>query len=92
MRRRILRTPQAAAYVGLAARTLEKKRLSKDGPEFVRLGKRAVGYDVRALDDWLDGQRRGQTPQAKSAEQEDRALGGDSLAVPEEASSEEHGS
>lgn len=55
--RRILRTPGAAAYVGLSPSTLEKKRLSGDGPAFLRLGGRAVGYDVRDLDAWLDAQR-----------------------------------
>ena len=54
---RILRTQQAAAYVGLSASTLEKQRLSDDGPRFVRLGGRAVGYDIRDLDAWLDSQR-----------------------------------
>jgi predicted DNA-binding transcriptional regulator AlpA len=57
MRQRIFRTREAAEYLGLAASTLEKMRLSSDGPRFVRLGGRAVGYDVRDLDSWLDQQR-----------------------------------
>ena len=56
--KRIRRTIEAAEYVGLSPSTLEKKRLSGDGPRFVRLGGRAVGYDIRDLDDWIDGQRR----------------------------------
>ena len=52
--RRILRTDEAAEYCGLAKSTLEKKRLTGDGPPFVRLGVRAVGYDRNALDNWLD--------------------------------------
>ena len=55
---RILRTPGAAGYVGLSPSTLEKKRLSGGGPAFIRLGGRAVGYDVRDLDAWLEEQRR----------------------------------
>lgn len=55
--RRILRTPEAAQYVGLSPSTLEKLRLTDNGPRFIRLGGRAVGYDVRDLDAWLDGQR-----------------------------------
>ena len=54
---RILRTPGAAGYVGLSPSTLEKKRLTGDGPAFIRLGGRAIGYDVRDLDAWLDGLR-----------------------------------
>ncbi len=65
--RRILRTHQAAEYVGLSPSTLEKKRLTGDGPRFIRLGGRAVGYDRADLDTWLDGQR------AACADQEGRA-------------------
>ena len=57
MSKRILRTPGAGEYVGLSASTLEKMRLSGEGPRFVRLGGRAIGYDIRDLDDWLDEQR-----------------------------------
>ncbi len=64
--RRILRTREAAEYLGLAASTLEKKRLTGDGPVFVRLGGRAVGYDVRDLDAWLDGQREQMSEDDKS--------------------------
>ena len=59
--KRILRTPEASGYVGLAPSTLEKKRLTGDGPAFIRLGGRAVGYDVRDLDAWLDTQREAAT-------------------------------
>lgn len=54
METRILRTPAAAAYVGLSASTLEKLRLAGTGPEFLRLGVRAVGYDIEALDEWIE--------------------------------------
>jgi predicted DNA-binding transcriptional regulator AlpA len=50
---KILRTPQAAEYVGLAASTLEKLRLTGGGPRFLRLGNRAVGYEIDDLDRWL---------------------------------------
>ena len=55
--KRVLRTPAAAAYLSLAASTLEKMRLEGHGPPFVRLGRRAIGYDVQDLDAWLDKQR-----------------------------------
>jgi len=54
---RILRTPQAAVYVGLSPSAMEKMRLTDTGPRFVRLGGKAIGYDVRDLDAWLDVQR-----------------------------------
>ena len=59
--RRIFRTPEAAAYVGLSISTLEKKRLDGSGPPFVHLGGRAVGYDLADLDAWIDRQRRTST-------------------------------
>ena len=55
--KRILRTTEAAAYVGLSRSKLEKLRLSSGGPRFLRLGGRAVGYDRKDLDAWLDEQR-----------------------------------
>ncbi len=55
--RRILRTAEAAIYVGLSRSHLEKQRIAGGGPRFVRLSGRAVGYDIRDLDEWLDQQR-----------------------------------
>ena len=57
MEKRILRTSEAAEYVGLATSTLEKMRVKGEGPRFIRLGGRAVGYDVRDLDAWLVHER-----------------------------------
>lgn len=61
VQKRILRTPEAAQYLGLAQSTLEKMRLDGSGPSFVRLGSRAVGYDLSMLDAWIDQQRRNST-------------------------------
>jgi len=58
MTKRVLRTAEAASYVGLSPATLEKYRLTGDGPRFVRLGGRAVGYDIADLDRWLESQRK----------------------------------
>ncbi len=58
MHHRVLRTQAAAAYVGLASATLEKLRSAGGGPRFLRIGLRAVGYDVADLDAWLDARRR----------------------------------
>jgi len=55
-----VRTPVAAAYLGLAAITLETDRYSqksdKLGVPFHRLG-RAVVYDLDELDLWLTSRR-----------------------------------
>ncbi len=55
--KRVLRTAEAASYIGLSASTLEKLRAGGDGPRFIRLGHRAVGYDISDLDAWLDKRR-----------------------------------
>jgi predicted DNA-binding transcriptional regulator AlpA len=47
-----LRTPEAAARIGLAPGTLDKKRVKGDGPPFIRLTPRRVVYAVDALDAW----------------------------------------
>jgi predicted DNA-binding transcriptional regulator AlpA len=51
-----LRTPAAADYLGYSESTLEKKRVTGDGPPFIRLG-RAIVYDTRDLDAWLAERR-----------------------------------
>ena len=53
----ILRTPEAARFLGLSASTLEKMRLTGEGPPFVRLGARVIGYDVDLLREWLKSRR-----------------------------------
>lgn len=55
MVKRVLRTPEAAAYCGLSPSTLEKRRLTGGGPVFVHLGKRCIGYRLEDLDSWIDG-------------------------------------
>jgi predicted DNA-binding transcriptional regulator AlpA len=55
--RRILRTPEAATYCGVSPSTLEKRRLTGNGPRFIRLGGRSVGYTLDDLNRWIDAQR-----------------------------------
>ena len=59
----IHRTPSAGKYTGLANSTLEKMRLTGEGPTFIRLTKRAVGYRQSDLDDWLESRSRKSTSQ-----------------------------
>lgn len=55
MPKRILRTREAAEYIGLSASTLEKNRRTEgEGPPFVRISPNVVGYDIADLDVWLD--------------------------------------
>ncbi|MCW2387134.1 putative DNA-binding transcriptional regulator AlpA [Sphingobium sp. B11D3B] len=53
-----LKTPDAAAWLGLSPRTLEKHRCYGTGPAFHKLGGRVV-YSTEALDAWAElGRRR----------------------------------
>jgi predicted DNA-binding transcriptional regulator AlpA len=51
---RYLRTPDAARFVGLSIRTLEKHRIYGTGPRFSKLGGRVV-YRIDDLQAWVDG-------------------------------------
>ena len=59
----VLRTPEAAKYLGMAVSTLTKTRLKGgiDCPPFVRLTGRSVGYLIADLDAWLANRRRAST-------------------------------
>ena len=56
MRPRVVRTSEAAAYVGLARHTLENLRSSGGGPRCFKLD-RVVRYNLAALDQWLEDHR-----------------------------------
>lgn len=49
----VLNTPEAARYVRLSKPTLERFRISGDGPTYVKLGG-AVRYRKTDLDEWLE--------------------------------------
>jgi excisionase family DNA binding protein len=49
----ILKTPEAAGYVRLGVPTLERLRLTGDGPPFIKAGK-SVRYRKADLDAWLE--------------------------------------
>ena len=50
---RFLRTPEAARFLGLSGRTLEKHRTYGTGPAYRKLGGRVV-YSVDDLQAWAD--------------------------------------
>ncbi|WP_339864888.1 helix-turn-helix domain-containing protein [Paremcibacter congregatus] len=61
-----LSTRQAAHYLGLSCRTLEKMRLSGDGPRFRKHG-RYVRYRITDLEDWSEGKRKSSTSEVGSS-------------------------
>lgn len=67
----LLTTGEAARFLRLSVPTMERLRLSGDGPVFIKLGpgKRSrVVYRRADLDTWLHAQRRGSTSQRGSDE------------------------
>ena len=58
---RMLRTPEAARYLGLSPSTLCKMRLRGDGPKFSKLGLRVVAYEVTELEAYVAQRRRRST-------------------------------
>jgi predicted DNA-binding transcriptional regulator AlpA len=50
---RYLRTPEAARFLGLSGRTLEKHRTFGTGPTYRKIGGRVV-YAVEDLKAWVD--------------------------------------
>jgi len=50
---RYLRTPEAARFLGLSGRTLEKHRTYGTGPRYSKLGGRVV-YRIEDLQAWAD--------------------------------------
>jgi predicted DNA-binding transcriptional regulator AlpA len=50
---RFLRTPEAARFLGLSGRTLEKHRTYGTGPSYRKLGGRVV-YAIEDLQAWAD--------------------------------------
>jgi predicted DNA-binding transcriptional regulator AlpA len=59
--KRFMRTPQAADYLGLSPSTLEKFRLTGNGPPYLKAGPKIVVYRQEDLDAWLEGNRRRST-------------------------------
>lgn len=56
----LMTTGQAARYVCLSPRTLERYRVTGEGPKFLKIG-RWVRYRVEDLDAWLAGCARAST-------------------------------
>ena len=58
-----LTTREAAHYLSLSYRTLEKMRLTGNGPRFRKHG-RYVRYHIADLDIWSEGRRKNSTSDA----------------------------
>ena len=61
---RYMRAPDAARYIGLSTSTLAKMRLRGDGPAYIKMGPRAVAYDIVVLDEDMAAGQRHSTSEA----------------------------
>ena len=59
----LLRTAEAAARVRLKTATLEKYRVTGDGPPFYRVGPKQILYDPVELDCWARSSKFASTSQ-----------------------------
>jgi predicted DNA-binding transcriptional regulator AlpA len=57
---RYLRTPEAARFVGLSIRTLEKHRIYGTGPRYSKIGGRVV-YSLEDLQSWVQSGAKAST-------------------------------
>ena len=69
--RKFLSTREAAEWLGLSARTLDRYRVSGDGPAFHRFGSR-VRYLAAHLEAWASARRRLSTSDDGTAGREGR--------------------
>lgn len=67
----VMTTIEAADYCRLSKQTLERYRVSGEGPRFAKLGKSggtaAVRYRQTDLDDWIAGRLVRSTSEASAA-------------------------
>lgn len=59
----LLKTEDAASYLGLSPSLLNKLRLTGGGPQFLRLAGRAIRYRRADLDAWVDASAVASTSQ-----------------------------
>jgi predicted DNA-binding transcriptional regulator AlpA len=57
---RKLRVTEAAAFLSVSKSWLDKKRITGDGPAYIKAGRRVV-YDLSDLDAWAASNRRHRT-------------------------------
>jgi predicted DNA-binding transcriptional regulator AlpA len=57
---RLLKTKDAAEYLGMSERTLRNWHYLSTGPKVTQLG-RAIRYDIKDLDVWIETQKENAT-------------------------------
>lgn len=55
---RIIDTEQAAAFLSLTPDSMERMRHRREGPSWIELSQRRVGYRIADLAAWLESRKR----------------------------------
>jgi hypothetical protein len=63
-RRELVDEDDAAAYLKISVRSLQKRRVHGEPPRFVKLGHRVL-YDLDVLDAWISECERGSTSEVQ---------------------------
>src|SRR5687767_14834991 len=69
-----LRTREAAAMLGVSASYLNQLRVKGGGPQYSKIGKRIVVYEVADLRDWANTETRRSTGPKNSARGIDKSV------------------
>jgi predicted DNA-binding transcriptional regulator AlpA len=77
---RKLKVQEAARFLGLSVSTLNKLRLSGNGPPYMKLGRRVL-YDLRDLEAWAAERKRNHTSERSPASMPVKPLAEDCSAV-----------
>jgi predicted DNA-binding transcriptional regulator AlpA len=64
---RFLDNEQAAHYLKLSPRTLDRQRLTGEGPRFRKFGRRVI-YAIEDLESWANERIFGRTPSSTGSE------------------------
>jgi predicted DNA-binding transcriptional regulator AlpA len=70
----LLDEDEAAEYLGLSPRTLQGLRVKGGGPDYIKIGSRAVRYRLSDLEEFIEERR-----QSSTSEDEDFDEGDDDL-------------
>ncbi|MFZ5618835.1 MAG: helix-turn-helix transcriptional regulator [Pseudomonadota bacterium] len=68
---RLLDEDEAADFLGLSPRTLQGLRVKGGGPDYIKIGSRAVRYRLSDLEDFIEDRRQSNTSEDEDLDDSD---------------------
>ena len=68
---RLLDEDEAAEFLGLSPRTLQGLRVRGGGPDYIKIGTRAVRYCLSDLEEFIEDRRQSSTSEDDAFEEDD---------------------